>query len=148
MKSLGWLAIYLLFLTLPSTATGAVEKRFLRRDGSQLLMAGVPFRAVGVNKHELLDMYVADLLGHDLDASLTSARRSLDALEALGVDVIRVRGSQYWPAQIEKTYLGGDGMRRRNLPMNLSSDLPSIRRPQMFSERPRLRPGSGRNHRL
>ncbi len=83
------------------------KSTFLTRRGAQLLMAGEPFRAVGVNKHELLDEYVADLLGRgDAAASIAAARRSLDQLAPLGVNVIRVRGSQFWPAQIEKTYLG------------------------------------------
>ncbi len=102
---------------LPSPpASAATEKKsekahpapdFLTRNGAQLLMAGRPFRAVGVNKHELLDLYMPDLLGKgDAAVSMAAARRSLDRLASLGVTVIRVRGSQFWPAQIEKTYLG------------------------------------------
>jgi len=87
--------------------------RFLTRTGAQLLMGGRPFRAVGVNKHELLDLYMPDLLGKgDAAASMAAARRSLDRLASLGVTVIRVRGSQFWPAQIEKTYMGGEQARK------------------------------------
>jgi hypothetical protein len=112
MKLSLWPLTGLLLFGLSSLAAiSAAENRFLRRDGAQLLMGEVPFRSVGVNKHELLDMYLADFLGQDLEASLTTARRSLDALRDLGVNVIRVRGSQFWPAQIEKTYLGGDEAR-------------------------------------
>ncbi len=104
-----WLSMSLLLFCLSSLSAG--EKHFLHRKGAQLLMGEAPFRSVGVNKHELLDMYLADFLGQDLEASLTAARRSLDALRDLGVNVVRVRGSQFWPAQIEKTYLGGDEAR-------------------------------------
>ncbi len=112
MKLSLWLSMSLLLFGLPSfAAVSAGEKCFLHRKGAQLLMGESPFRSVGVNKHELLDMYLADFLGQDLEASQTAARRSLDILRDLGVNVIRVRGSQFWPAQIEKTYLGGDEAR-------------------------------------
>jgi hypothetical protein len=112
MKLLVWPLTSLLLFGLSSSAAGSVvEKRFLHRKGAQLLMGETPFRSVGVNKHELMDMYLADFLGQDLEESLTAARRSLDILRDLGVNVIRVRGNQFWPAQIEKTYLGGDEAR-------------------------------------
>ncbi|NOY80118.1 MAG: cellulase family glycosylhydrolase [Kiritimatiellaeota bacterium] len=106
----------------PPPASAATEEKsekthpgplFLTRTGAQLLMGGRPFRAVGVNKHELLDLYMPDLLGKgDAAASMAAARRSLDRLASLGVTVLRVRGSQFWPAQIEKTYLGGKQTRK------------------------------------
>lgn len=84
---------------------------FLTRDGSQLFLGDTPFRTVGVNKHELLDQYLADLLGGNLTEARSTARASLDLLAELGIDTIRVRASQFWPAQIERTYLGEEATR-------------------------------------
>lgn len=75
---------------------------FLTRDGAQLWLDGRPYRAVGVNKHELLDLYLAG------GEALATARASLDALAALGVNVVRVRATSFWPAQIERTWLTED----------------------------------------
>lgn len=80
----------------------------LTREGAQLTYDGQPFAAVGVNKHELLDQYMAALLGKsDQEAAeaRAAAKRSLERLKALGITVIRVRVSGFWPAQIERTYL-------------------------------------------
>jgi hypothetical protein len=77
---------------------------FLQRQGSQLLLDGKPFRAVGVNKRELLDQYLADLLGGDLDVARSRARKTLDSLSATGIDVVRVCGCQFWPVEMSKTF--------------------------------------------
>ncbi|MBD3182172.1 hypothetical protein GF312_07765, partial [Candidatus Poribacteria bacterium] len=97
--------LYLISLLFYGALSQEDNNYFLNRRGNQLLMNEKPFRSVGVNKHELLDFYVADLMGGNLDSSLSEARNSLDMLQDLGVDTIRVRASQFWPAQIEKTYL-------------------------------------------
>lgn len=83
----------------------------LKSDGARLTYAGRPFSVVGVNKHELLDQYAAELLGHSPDQAahaLEAARASLAKLQEIGVTVIRVRVSAFWPAQIEQTYLSND----------------------------------------
>jgi len=83
----------------------------LTRDGAQLLYDGKPFAAVGVNKHELLDEYMAKLLGRpdeECEQALAAARGSLQRLSELGISVVRVRASGFWPAQIERTYLSED----------------------------------------
>jgi hypothetical protein len=77
---------------------------FLRREGFQLLLGGQPFRTLGVNKHELLSLYLADLLGRDRNEALTSARKSLDALAQTGMVALRVNALPFWPAEIERTY--------------------------------------------
>ncbi|MGQ9732826.1 MAG: cellulase family glycosylhydrolase [Candidatus Zipacnadales bacterium] len=83
----------------------------LTRQGSQLLYEGKPFAAVGVNKHELLDQYMAELLGkspQEAQAAREAAKASLAKLQNLGVEILRVRVSGFWPAQIEATYLNDD----------------------------------------
>jgi hypothetical protein len=77
---------------------------FLRREGFQLLFGGQPFRTLGVNKHELLSLYLADLLGRDRNEAFTSARKSLDALAQTGMVALRVNALPFWPAEIERTY--------------------------------------------
>lgn len=105
-------------LTLAVSSASAFEWREgvpLQRDGHRLTYDGRPFAAVGVNKHELLDQYIADLLGADASAAgqaREAARRSLASLQAIGVKVARVRLSAFWPAQIERTYLADDPERR------------------------------------
>jgi len=84
---------------------GVEKKTFLTRDGSQLLLDGRPFRAVGVNKTELIDLYLADLVQDSREEQMAHAHKSLDLLQDIGVDVIRVRATSFWPATIEKTYL-------------------------------------------
>lgn len=93
----------------PATTATAI---YLTRKNDQLSLDSRPFRAVGVNKYELLDLYVAELLGEDSAAAAENARQSLDELKRLGVDVVRVQGSQFWPAHMLKTYLGGEDRRR------------------------------------
>jgi hypothetical protein len=78
---------------------------FLRRDGIQLFLDGQPFRTLGVNKHELLSLYLADLLGRDRNEALTLARKSLDALAQTGMVALRVNALPFWPAEIERTYI-------------------------------------------
>ncbi|GEM_PF-638222 len=78
----------------------AGKGKFLIRKGNALYLGGTPFRCVGVNKHELLDYYLAD----DFGRQRAAARASLAQLSDLGIKVIRARGSAFWPAQIEKTY--------------------------------------------
>jgi len=83
----------------------------LTRQGALLIYDDEPFAAVGVNKHELLDQYMADLLGSTAeraDEARAAAEQSLKGLADLGVSVIRVRASGFWPAQIERTYLHED----------------------------------------
>jgi hypothetical protein len=77
---------------------------FLRREGFQLLFGCQPFRTLGVNKHELLSLYLADLLGRDRNEALTSARKSLDALAQTGMVALWVNALPFWPAEIERTY--------------------------------------------
>ena len=78
---------------------------FLRREGIQLLLDGQPFRTLGVNKHELLSLYLSDLLGRDRNEALTSVRKSLDALAQTGMVALRVNALPFWPAEIERTYI-------------------------------------------
>jgi hypothetical protein len=83
----------------------------LTRDGARLIYDGKPFAAVGVNKHELLDQYMAELLGRTPEEAAearAAARESLRKLQGMGVTVVRVRVSGFWPAQIEQTYLNDD----------------------------------------
>ena len=83
----------------------------LARDGARLMVDGKPFAAVAVNKHELLDQYMAALLGKSEEEAAqarAAGKRSLERLQELGVTVIRVRVSGFWPAQIERTYLNED----------------------------------------
>jgi len=50
----------------------------LARDGARLMYDGKPFAAVGVNKHELLDQYTAELQGSTPDeaaAARVAAKR-------------------------------------------------------------------------
>ena len=78
---------------------------FLRREGVQLLLDGQPFRTLGVNKHELLSLYLADFFGRDRNEALTSAKKSLDALAQTGMVALRVNALPFWPAEIERTYI-------------------------------------------
>lgn len=83
----------------------------LEREGATLMYNGRPFGAVGVNKHELLDQYMAELLGRSKEEAAGArdvARASLGRLADIGVRVARVRVSAFWPAQIERTYLHED----------------------------------------
>ncbi len=83
----------------------------LQREGAALTYAGQPFAAVAVNKHELLAQYLVGLRGEtreEAEAARSAARRSLQGLEEIGVTVIRVRVSAFWPAEIEDTHLSDD----------------------------------------
>ncbi len=83
----------------------------LQREGAELIYDGKPFAAVGVNKHELLDQYTAELQGRSAEegaAARAAAQESLRKLREIGVTVIRVRASGFWPAQIETMYLNED----------------------------------------
>ncbi len=108
-------AAVLLIVIALTVATGALaqwrEGVALAREGAQLTYDAQPFAAVGVNKHELLDQYMASLLGasdEDAAEARAAAKRSLERLKKLGITVIRVRVSGFWPAQIERTYLHED----------------------------------------
>ena len=81
---------------------------FLTRAGGQLLLGGKPFRAIGVNKRELLDQYLADLLGRDPRTSRNLAIKTLDGLADRGIDVIRICATQYWPGELLCTFPGDD----------------------------------------
>ncbi|MCD6351067.1 MAG: cellulase family glycosylhydrolase [Armatimonadetes bacterium] len=116
MTSLLILALAAGCLAQPSDAPRKGEGAFLERRGAQLYYGGKPFAAVGVNKHELLDQYMAGLLGaspEDAARARAAARQSLAALKAAGVTVVRVRMSGFWPARIERTYLAEDAAARQ-----------------------------------
>ncbi|MBC7286801.1 MAG: hypothetical protein H5T86_01910, partial [Armatimonadetes bacterium] len=72
-----------MLLLIALVSATAAQADFLTRQGAQLLLSGKPFAAVGVNKQELIDQYIARLLGaSDEEASRAraAAQKSLAAL--------------------------------------------------------------------
>ena len=83
----------------------------LMRDGAQLTYDGQPFAAVGVNKHELLEQYLAkEIRGGDQEATAarTAAKRSLELLSEAGITVLRFRACPFWPTWLQRTFRSED----------------------------------------
>jgi len=83
----------------------------LTRDGARLMYDGLPFAAVGVNKHELIEQYLAAELGRSPEEAAQSraaAKLSLQRLAAAGIRVVRMRACPFWPAWATRTLLSDD----------------------------------------
>ncbi len=83
----------------------------LVRDGAQLTYDGQPYAAVGVNKHELLEQYLAqEITGGDQEATAarTAAKRSLGLLKEAGITVVRFRACPFWPTWLKRTFRSED----------------------------------------
>ena len=78
----------------------------LTRRGTRLIYDGRPFSAVGVNKHELLDLYLGP--SPEATGGSEAAKASLRLLTDIGVTVIRVRMNKFWSAKMEQTFLSTD----------------------------------------
>ena len=113
-RSISARCIALLALCACCAAPGGAGE-FLERDGARLLRRGMTWRCVGINKHELLDYYLAGAapcFDGDYEKERATARSALARLSETGVDVIRVRATGFWPTQIEQTYYSGPDRRR------------------------------------
>jgi hypothetical protein len=85
---------------------------FLSREGTRLVLDGKPFRAVGVNKVELIDQYLAGLSGEVPAAPRERVTRTLDGLSARGLDTVRVYPYPFWPVDVLRTFLAADAATR------------------------------------
>lgn len=105
------MSVLLSAITGVSAAPGWREGAALKRDGARLTCDGRPFAAVGVNKHELLEQYLAKYLGRsdaEAAAARVAAKASLQRLSDVGVNVIRFRACPFWPTWATRTLLSKD----------------------------------------